>query len=59
MEVSISSRRVGRRMDRRLTNATAPASRIPAGTNRRKPITNGGIVSMATLIPRYVDPHTR
>ena len=52
MAVSIAPRQFGRRMVRRLTNATAPASRMPAGTNRRKPITNGGIVSTATLIPR-------
>ena len=41
------------------TSATVPASRIPAGTKRRKPITNAGIVSTATLMPRYVDPQTR
>ena len=42
-----------------VAHATAPASRIPAGTNRMKPITNGGTVSTATLMPRYVEPHTR
>ena len=44
---------------RRLTSATRAASRIPAGTNRKKPITNGGIVSTATLMPRYVEPQTK
>ena len=58
MEASTTSRRLGRRMVRRLTSATVPASRIPAGTKRRKPITNAGIVSTATLMPMYVDPQT-
>jgi len=38
--------------------ATPPASRSPAGTNRRKPITNGGRESIASFMPRYVEPQT-
>ena len=59
IRVSARARRLGRWIVRRLRRATTPASRIPAGTNRMKPITNGGTVSTATLMPRYVEPHTR
>ena len=37
---------------------TAAHSRRPAGTKRRNPITKGGRVSMASFMPRYVEPQT-
>ncbi|GAA3122555.1 hypothetical protein GCM10020001_048820 [Nonomuraea salmonea] len=34
------------------------ARRSEAVTNREAPCSSGGIVSMAILMPRYVEPHT-
>ncbi len=48
----------GRRIEPWSRRATPPASSSPAGTKRRTPITNGGIVSIASFMPRYVEPHT-
>ena len=50
--------RVGRAIRPRFQAMTRSDRITPAGTNRNTPITNTGMVSMATFMPRYVEPHT-
>ena len=57
--LSRTSRRVGMTNERR-SRATDQVRRIrPASRKRIAAMTNGGIVSTATEMPRYVDPQTR
>ena len=51
-----SSRRVIRRARRPCRQATIAAMRAPAKMNRAETALNAGMVSPATLIPRYVEP---
>jgi hypothetical protein len=51
-----SSRRVIRRARRPCRQATIAAMRAPARMNRAETALNAGMVSPATLIPRYVEP---
>ena len=59
IEVSRISRIVGRVRWSLRKMATAASMTMPAIRNRTDAMTNGGIVSTATRIPRYVDPHTK
>jgi len=59
MALSRHSRRVGR-TNERPSRAIDQAKRMaPANKNRAAAMRNGGIVSTAIAIPRYVEPHTR
>src|SRR4029079_6106793 len=58
MKLSRPSRRVGISTAPRRRIATAASITRPAMANRDAARTNGGIVSTATRIPRYVDPQT-
>ena len=55
---SRSSRRVGQRSAARSRRPTHVRSRRPASPKRAAAMRNGGSVSTATAIARYVDPHT-
>jgi hypothetical protein len=51
-----SSRRVTRSAPRPCRQATIAAISVPARMKRAETALNAGIVSPATLIPRYVEP---
>jgi hypothetical protein len=56
---SRSSSRVIRRAERPSRARLHPRSSRPASRNRPDAMMKAGIVSTATLIPMYVEPHTK